>query len=125
VVALLHGVEGLDELEEGFVAGAFAGKADEGGDGEAEGLEVDVGAVAADDFEGLEAAEALGGGGWREADAAAELGDGEAGVGGELAEELTVEGVEYGEVCGLELCSWFVVRGSWFVVRGSWFVVRG
>ncbi len=63
VVALLDGFEGGKEFEEGFVAGAFAGEADEGSDGEAEGVEVDVGAIAANDFKGFETAEALRGGG--------------------------------------------------------------
>ena len=70
VMALLHGDEGGEELEEGFVARSLAGEPDEGCDGEAEGLEVDVGAIAANDFEAFEAAQTLGGGGGREADAA-------------------------------------------------------
>jgi len=97
-VALLDGVEGGEEFEEGFVTGAFAGKADEGGDGEAEGAEVDLGTIAADDFDGFQAAETLGCGRGREADTAAELGDGEAGVGGELADELAIDGVDSGVI---------------------------
>ena len=56
VVALLHGAERGKELEEGLVAGAFAGEPDEGGGGEAEGVEIDVGAIAANDLEAFEAA---------------------------------------------------------------------
>jgi len=67
----LDSVEGRKEFEEGLVARAFAGEAHEGGDGEAEGLEVDVGAVATDELEAFEAAKALGGGGGGEVDAAA------------------------------------------------------
>ena len=62
MVAFLHGVQGGKELEERFVARAFAGEAHEGRDGEAEGLHVDVGTIAADELEAFEAAEALGGG---------------------------------------------------------------
>ncbi len=95
-MALLHGVERGDELEEGFVARAFAGEAHEGCDGEAERLEVHFGAVALDDLEAFEAAEALRGGGGGEADAAAEFGDGEAGIGGEFVEDLAIDLVDSG-----------------------------
>lgn len=71
VMAFLDGDEGGEELEEGFVAGALASEADEGGDGEAEGVEIDVGAIAANDLEAFEAAKALCGGGGGEANAAA------------------------------------------------------
>ena len=98
VVALLDGVKGFEEFEEGLVAGAVAGHADEGGDGEAEGFQVEVGAVAADEAEAFELLDAFGGGGGAEADAAGELGEGEAGVGGEFEEDLFVVRVEFGHL---------------------------
>ena len=63
MVALLHGVECGKKFEEWFVACAFAGEAHEGGDGEAEGLQVDFRVVAANELEAFESAQALGGGG--------------------------------------------------------------
>ena len=71
MVAFLHGVQGGKELEERFVARAFAGEANEGSDGETEGRQIDVGVIALDDFKAFETAQALGGGGGGEADAAA------------------------------------------------------
>ena len=91
VVAFLHGVESGEEFEEGFVSGSFAGEADEGGNGVAERGKVDVGAVAANDLEAFEAAEAFGGSGGRETDSTAEFGDGEASVGIELLQELFID----------------------------------
>jgi len=93
-MALLYGFECGKEFEEGLVAGALAGEANEGRDGEAEGLEIEVGSIAAYEFEAFEAAEAFGGGGGREAYSTAELGDGETCVGGELAQYLAVDGVD-------------------------------
>ena len=97
-MTFLYSVERRQEFEEWFVTSSFAGEADEGGDGEAEGAEVDLGTIAADDFDGFQAAETLGCGRGREADTAAELGDGEAGVGGELADELAIDGVDSGVI---------------------------
>lgn len=94
MVTLLHCVEGGEELEEGLVTGALAGEADEGRDGEAEGLEIDVGSIAAYELEALKAAETFGCGGGGEAYSTAELGDGETCVGGELAQYLAVDGVD-------------------------------
>jgi len=94
VVALLHGVECGKELEERFVACAFASEPHESCDGEAEGLQVNFRVVAADELETLEAAQALGGGGGGEADASAELGYAEASVGGQLSKNLAVDLVD-------------------------------
>ena len=71
VVAFLHGGECGKEFEERLVARAFAGEANEGSDGETEGRQIDVGVIALDDFKAFETAQALGGGGGGEADAAA------------------------------------------------------
>jgi len=94
VVALLHGVERRKELEEGFVARAFAGEAHEGRDRKAEGLHVDVGAVTADELETLEAPEALGGGRGGKSDAPSELRYGEARVGREFPQNFAVNLVD-------------------------------
>ena len=60
MVAFLHRVECRKEFEERFVTRALAGKTHEGCDGEAKGLEIDVGAIAADELKAFEAAKALG-----------------------------------------------------------------
>ena len=86
------GVEGFEEFQKGLVAGAIAGHADEGGDGKAEGPEVELGAVAADEAEAFQLLDALRGGGGAEADAAGELGERDARVGGEFKEDLLVVG---------------------------------
>ena len=89
-MALLDRVERGKELEEGFVARALAGEAHEGRDGKAEGLHVDVGAVAANELKAFEAPEALGGGGVGESDASTELRYGEARVGGKFSQNFAV-----------------------------------
>ncbi len=96
VVALLHGVEGGKEFQEWLVACAFAGEAYEGGDGETEGLQVDVSMIALDDLKAFQAAQTLGGGGGGEADAPAKLGYSETRVVGEFAENLAVDLINSG-----------------------------
>jgi len=93
-MTLLDGVERGKEFEERFVARAFAGEPYEGCDGEAEGLQVDLRVVAANELEAFETAQALGGGGGGEADAPAEFRYGEARVGGKLPQDLAVDLVD-------------------------------
>ncbi len=71
VVALLHDLERGYEFEKRSVPLAVAGEADEGGDGEAEGIVIEFGSIALDYAETLQLFDPLGGGGSREPDAAA------------------------------------------------------
>ena len=70
MMALADFFEGGEKFEESVVVGAGGTEADEGDDLEAEGFGIDAGGVAEDDAGVLKLAEALGGGGGREADAA-------------------------------------------------------
>jgi len=94
VMALADLFEGGEEFEEAMVVGAGGSEADEGDDLEAEGFGIDACGVAKDNAGVLKLAKPLGGGGGGEADAARELGDGEAGVGLKFVEELSSTGVE-------------------------------
>jgi len=63
VMALLHGVDGGEKLEEGAVVGVIASETDEGHDGIAEGGFVQQSAISEDDFSVLELVDSLGYGG--------------------------------------------------------------
>jgi hypothetical protein len=94
MMALADFFEGGEKFEESVVVGAGGTEADEGDDLEAEGFGIDACGVAKDNAGVLKLAKPLGGGGGGEADAARELGDGEAGVGLKFVEELSSTGVE-------------------------------
>ena len=94
VVALADFFEGLDVVEEAVVVLAGAAHADVGEDFEAEGFAIDVDGAGAEDAGFFHLLEAFAGGGGGEADAAGEFGEAEAGVGLELAEELSSMDIE-------------------------------
>jgi hypothetical protein len=94
VVALADFFEGLYVIEEAVVILAGATHADEGEDFEAEGFAIDFNRAGAEDSNLFHLLEALAGGCGREADAAGEFGETEAGVGLELGKELSSVDVE-------------------------------
>ena len=94
VVALADFFEGLDVVEEAVVVLAGAAHADEGEDLEAEGFAIDFDSTGAQDAYLFHLLEAFAGGGGREADAAGEFSEAEAGVGLELGKELSSMSIE-------------------------------
>ena len=94
MVALTDFFEGLHVVEESVVVLAGAAHADEGEDFEAEGFAIDVDGVVAQDAGFFHLLKAFAGSGGREADAACEFGEADAGVGLDLVEELSTMNIE-------------------------------
>jgi hypothetical protein len=94
VMALLHGVDGGEKLQERAVVRVVAGKADEGHDRVAESFFVKQGAVTVDDLVGFELMDSFGHGGWRKTDVTAELCVRDPGILGEHTHYVVVDGVK-------------------------------
>jgi hypothetical protein len=95
VVTLLHGIERGKKFKERFVARTLAAETDKGGDGEAEGLEIEVGSIAANEVEAFETAKTLGGSRGGEVNPSCEFGYGEPCVSGELMQYFSVSWVDF------------------------------
>lgn len=94
VVTFLNVLQGGEELQKGAVTAAVAGEPDERRDGVSEGFKVNLNSIAANDIQAFQLPDALCCCGSREANAAAEFGEGEAGVERELVQNLFVDGIE-------------------------------
>jgi hypothetical protein len=88
-MALADFFQGLHVVEDAVVVLAGATHANEGEDFKSEGFAIDVDGVMAENADLFHLTKAFAGGGGREADAAGEFGQADAGVGLELVEELS------------------------------------